>query len=265
MDFIDVVNEALHSKPYYKGAIGGDGESGWDWALWTFATARKYAPNAKLLINDYNILKSRSKTDEYLDLISVLMEEGNLDGIGVQAHFLETTDADEIKRNLDLLAETGLPLYVSEFELDIYSDEQHEKRMSEVFPALWEHPAVAGVTVWGYEQGRMWRDNGYLVRSNGTERPGMTWLVKYLEENPLPAPGGSVSIRISNRNQKKHTGPNKIFLGGNVNGPCPGNYVRIYGLDGKLIDYGSAEYVTTSHLAASPYILIPGETVRDPE
>ena len=32
----------------------------------------------------------------------------------------------------------------------------------------------------------MWRANGYLVRSDGTERPALTWLRGYLAANPLP-------------------------------------------------------------------------------
>jgi len=39
---------------------------------------------------------------------------------------------------------------------------------------------VVGVTHWGYRQGAMWRPDAYLLRSDGTERPALTWLECYL-------------------------------------------------------------------------------------
>jgi GH35 family endo-1,4-beta-xylanase len=45
---------------------------------------------------------------------------------------------------------------------------------------FYEHPSVAGITIWGYVVGNTWVDGSGLIQSNGTFRPAMTWLMDYL-------------------------------------------------------------------------------------
>ena len=194
MDMIDVVNEPLngHNPPdggngraNYKNALGGNGTTGWDWVIKAFELARQYIPNAKLLINDYGIINSNSATTSYIQIINILKDRGLIDGIGCQAHGLENTSAATIKANLDRLAATGIPIYISEFDLNIQNDTQQKTKYQELFPVMWQHPGVAGVTLWGYIQGRTWITYSYLVNSNGTARPALWWLAQYIQNNPL--------------------------------------------------------------------------------
>jgi endo-1,4-beta-xylanase len=179
-DFIDVVNEPIHAQPTYKNAIGGNGVTGWDWVIWSFEKARQYCPNAKLLLNDYNILNNNTSTTIYVNLINLLKTRGLIDGVGEQGHFLETTPLATIATNLDKLAGTEFPIHISEFDLDFTSDAEQKTRYEQLVPLLWEHPSVHGITLWGYKQGEIWRTNAYLLRSNGTERPAMTWIKDYI-------------------------------------------------------------------------------------
>ena len=217
-DYIDVVNEPLHAVPNYSSALGGSGTTGWDWIVWTFEKAREYCPNAKLYINDYNIVSNDASTNNYLSIINVLKERDLIDGIGEQGHFMETTPVNTIEANLDKFFQTELPVHITEFDLNIASDSQQEAKYKELFPVLWEHPAVHGITLWGYRQGNIWREDAYLVRSNNTERPAMTWLKSYVAEDlggffclsvgteeinerkssvyPNPAPRGAFSLVI---------------------------------------------------------------------
>ncbi|HEX3124094.1 MAG TPA: endo-1,4-beta-xylanase, partial [Rhodanobacteraceae bacterium] len=82
---------------------------------------------------------------------------------------------------LDLLAASGLPIYVNELDIDGPSDAQQLKDYQRVFPMFWEHPAVQGVTLWGFRPG-LWRDKqrAYLVRKDGSERPALMWLRGYV-------------------------------------------------------------------------------------
>jgi len=176
---VDVVNEPLHAPPSYKAALGGDGETGWDWVIWSFEQAREALPEAKLLINDYNILCCEENLKRYAELIRLLHERGLIDGIGVQAHGLEPVDPAVIQTNLDALAALGLPIYVSELDLDTYDDARQLELYRGIFPVLWEHEAVAGVTLWGYRAGATWKESAYLIDWFGEERPAMTWLKKY--------------------------------------------------------------------------------------
>jgi endo-1,4-beta-xylanase len=177
---IDVVNEPLHAPPSYKDAIGGDGETGWDWVIWAFERAREYFPEAVLLINEYNILCCPENRARYLEIIELLQARGLIDGIGAQAHGLEHVDPAVIQAGLDELARTGLPIYISELDLEASDDARQLELYQRVFPVLWEHPAVVGVTLWGYKAGEIWKRNAYLVDWFGEERPALQWLREYL-------------------------------------------------------------------------------------
>ena len=52
--------------------------------------------------------------------------------------------------------------------------------------SFWEHPAVRGITLWGYRPGH-WRtaQGAYIVHENGAERPAMVWLQGYVASTVL--------------------------------------------------------------------------------
>jgi endoglucanase len=50
----------------------------------------------------------------------------------------------------------------------------------EQFPYFWEHPSVKGITLWGYVENEMWRNEAYLLSSEGVERPALQWLRSYI-------------------------------------------------------------------------------------
>ncbi|WP_425452312.1 endo-1,4-beta-xylanase [Paenibacillus sambharensis] len=180
-EFVDVVNEPLHAKPSYRNAIGGDGSTGWDWVIWSFQEARKAFPNSKLMLNEYGIIGDPGAADQYIRIINLLKSRGLIDGIGIQSHHfnMDYVSVSTMRTVLDKLAATGLPIYVT--ELDMTGDDATQlARYQQKFPVLWEHWAVKGVTLWGYQEGRTWAANTHLIRSNGTERPALQWLRTYL-------------------------------------------------------------------------------------
>ncbi len=201
IDIIDVVNEPLngHNPPdgggsparaNYKKALGGNGSTGWDWVINAFVLARRYFPTAQLLLNDFNIINDNAATNTYLQIINLLQQRGLIDGIGVQGHRfeLESGSTTTLKNNLNKLAATGLPIHITEFDLGNLSnngtpnDTQQLDLYKKVFPVLWEHPGVKGITMWGYLEGQMWQTTCYLVRADGTWRPALHWLAQYLKD-----------------------------------------------------------------------------------
>ncbi|MBO9747721.1 MULTISPECIES: endo-1,4-beta-xylanase [Xanthomonas] len=198
---LEVVNEPLNDPPSkadtgggnYLQALGGSGDSGWEWVLQSFRLARQHFPHTKLMINDYSITNSAQATQKYLQIVRLLQGENLVDAIGVQEHAFETTPevAMSVHRdNLDALAATGLPIYITEFDLDGPTDAQQLADYKRVFPLFWEHPAVHGITLWGFRPG-LWRSKeaAYLIRADGTERPALTWLRDYVAAHPgTPAP-----------------------------------------------------------------------------
>lgn len=180
-DFVDVVNEPLHTPPTYINAIGGSGSTGWDWIVWSYEQARKAFPNSKLLINEYGIINDPNEAAKYVQIINILKSKGLVDGIGIQCHqfSMDNVSVNTMKSVLNTLSSTGLPIYVS--ELDMTGDDATQlARYEQKFPVLWENPDVKGVTLWGYIQGQTWINGTYLINSNGTERPALKWLKSYL-------------------------------------------------------------------------------------
>lgn len=184
---VDVVNEPIHQPAFYKNVIGGDGKTGWDWVIWSFEKARAAFPNAKLLINDYSILSDSSNVRKYVRIINLLKERNLIDGIGCQGHGLEKVDTSVIKSNLKLLEETGLPIYVSEYDVNESDDAKQLEIFEQQIPIFWSDPQVKGITLWGYVERETWRLYTYLLHADGTERPALQWLVKYISSNPARA------------------------------------------------------------------------------
>ena len=181
--FINVVNEPLHDPPSYRAGLPG-GKAKWGWVIWAYRLARKDFPHAKLLINDYNILNDPQETMRYIKLIKLLQAGNLIDGIGCQAHFLEHTKSSVIRHDLRKLSQLKLPIYISEFDLNWKSDAKQLHQMKTQFPIFWTDTHVAGVTFWDFKQGHTWLPYTYLIRRDGTARPALVWLKKYLAKFP---------------------------------------------------------------------------------
>lgn len=205
IDYLEVVNEPINDPPNvdpndtgtgaYMDALGGSGETGWDWIINAFQMARDIFPSStKLMINEYGIVSNMTTALRYREIIRLLQDRDLIDGIGVQGHAFSTRGSTvNMRRVLDTLAVTGLPIQVTEMDLDgnpssspnvtpEQSDQNQLDAYRRVFPALWEHPAVEGITLWGWRPG-LWRNTqeAYLVRNNGSERPALRWLIEYME------------------------------------------------------------------------------------
>ncbi len=214
LDMVDVVNEPLdgHNPPdgtgsnaNYVKALGGKGATGWDWVINAFKLARKYMPsNAKLLINDFNIINFSWATTSYVQIVNLLKQQNLIDGIGVQCHDgeIQGTDTSVLRSNLDQLAATGIPIYISEMDLGNLSnygtpdDNVQLQAYQRIFPLFWQHRGVKGITLWGYKESEMWAptSSSYLVRSDGTSRPALLWMANYVKSNPMGVEKTSASI-----------------------------------------------------------------------
>lgn len=202
LDFVEVVNEPLHDPPstddegggHYIGALGGSGATGWDWIVTSYRMAREHFPRAQLLINDYSITNTPEDTRRYREIVDLLRRDNLLDGIGVQAHAFSTTAETPMavhRANLDILAASGLPIYVTELDIDGPDDATQLRDYRRIVPVFWEHPGVRGITLWGYRPG-LWRtkERAWLVHANGRERPAMAWLRGYVRGVSGPAATG---------------------------------------------------------------------------
>ena len=228
IDQIDVLNENMYintwnkqehaeGTPYFRAGLGGPGVTGYDWAIWLFEKARFYFPNAKLVMNDFELETNTAGLNEMLAVIKVLRERGLIDGIGTQAHYfnLDGASVSTVQNALNSMAKSGLPIYVTEFDLkgNPASEASQKTNYSNLFPVFWNHPAVAGITLWGYVEGSTWSAGTGLLNSDGTERSAMTWLKSYMKSlpnvgYPFKDSGGINSTKQLNFNQLLTVYPN---------------------------------------------------------
>ncbi len=199
IDQIEVLNENMYlntynkqehaaGTPYFRAGLGGPGETGYDWAIWLFEKARHYFPNSKLVINDFELETNNAGLNEILALVKVLRDRNLIDGFGTQAHYfnVDGINTNNLQNALNNMTKSGVPIYVTELDLkgNPASEANQLNSYKNAFPVYWNHPAVAGITLWGYVEGQTWAEGTGILNSNGTERAAMTWLKSYIAERP---------------------------------------------------------------------------------
>jgi endo-1,4-beta-xylanase len=116
-----------------------------------------------------------------------------------------------------------LPIHITEFDINSGADAEQLTKYETVFPIFWQHPAVEGVTLWGYRQGEIWRADAYLLRANGSSRPAFNWLKEYVGGETASASCTTVGV-----------GENKSDGFGIYPNPLNGSQVNIEVPSGKF-------------------------------
>jgi len=183
---IDVVNEPPpHTTPSYANAIGGGTDGNWQWITNAFTWARQYCPGAILILNDYNNIEWSPDNAHFIDIVKKIKAAGApIDAVGAQSHDLDHPSVS-FNTAKSLIAklhnDTGLPVYITEFDISTADDQAQLTTYQQYFPFFLSTDYVKGVTIWGWIYGETWDqapDSG-LIR-NGTARPAMTWLMQTL-------------------------------------------------------------------------------------
>jgi endo-1,4-beta-xylanase len=181
---IDVVNEPPpHTTPKYKNGIGGDGTSGWDWIANAFKWARESCPTQVLVLNDYNNDELSSDAKHTSDIVNAIKKVGApINAVGCQTHGASNTGSASLKTNIDTIVKnTGLPVYITEYDIAQANDQTQLQRYQDHIQMFWNHPDIKGITIWGYIVGSTWVANTGIMQSSGTMRPAMTWLMDFLK------------------------------------------------------------------------------------
>lgn len=158
----DVINEPLTDHAdWLRNTVG-------DSILWNcFKWAREVDPDAELYINDYNVELNWGQSVEYRDLILKIKEMGGpVTGVGIQAHFWDCCrpNVDEVVKNLNIIAEAGLPMRLTEYDWGTnLTEAQQVNDFMMVATIAFSHPMVNGMISWGLSDKGAWRENtGYF-------------------------------------------------------------------------------------------------------
>ena len=170
IDEWDVANETFTNREVQD--IVGDGVVA-DW----FELAAAADPDAERYLNDYAILTtggaSTAHQRGYLDQIQRLLDAGApLDGIGMQGHFsAQLSGPDELLAVLDRFGAFGLPIKVTEFDVNFNDPQLQADYLRDFYTALFSHPAVDGIVMWGFWERAHWRPDAALFNDDFSPRP----------------------------------------------------------------------------------------------
>ncbi len=165
--------DALRKSPWYTAYENGG--NGWDYIEDAFRFAKKYAPDAVLYYNDYN-LDNPDKASAVASMVKSINEkyqaEGGkgllIDGIGMQGHYSLDTKPENVEASINRF--TSLGVEVSITELDVTADaaaingmtEALAKSQGRLYAQLMlifkKHSEdIKRVTFWGIDDGTSWR------------------------------------------------------------------------------------------------------------
>ncbi|KAK7106458.1 hypothetical protein V1264_017712 [Littorina saxatilis] len=163
----DVNNENLHGH-WFEERLHDN-----NYNIEVFRIAHNADPTMKLFLNEYNVVANGEKTNAYLaQAKQVKAANVGLYGIGVQCHFGEeqNPDPDTIKARLDTLAAAGLPIWVTELDVIAQDENKRADFLEHALRALYGHPAVEGILLWGFWDQAHWRgEKASLVKGDNLE------------------------------------------------------------------------------------------------
>ena len=174
----DVINEPLTGHAdWLRNTVG-------DSILWNcFKWARSADPDAELYVNDYNVEYNWGQAEEYRDLILQIMEnDGPVTGVGIQAHFWDCCrpNVDELVSNLNIIAETGLPMKLTEYDWGTdLTQEQQVADYIKVLTIAFSHPSINGMICWGLSDDGAWRENTGFFDANHRPKLAADTLLYY--------------------------------------------------------------------------------------
>jgi endo-1,4-beta-xylanase len=115
----DVCNEAIKDNGELKNNIWLR-NIGTDYIGLAFKYAHEADPDALLFYNDYGQEYGGKKWGKILDMVEQAKENGvHIDGLGFQLHTVLRMEPERIKQSFIQAANTGLLIYVSEFDVSV--------------------------------------------------------------------------------------------------------------------------------------------------
>ena len=172
----DVLNEPYTSHALMD-ILGKESMVEW------FKLAHAADPRPELFVNDFSILSAGGRDtahqDAYAGVIQYLQANGApLGGIGLQSHFGDSlTGPDRLLQILDRFAKFGLPLEVTELDVNISDEKLQAQYLRDFMTLAFSYPAIKGIMIWGFWEGRDWIPRAALYRRDWTLKPnGQAWI-----------------------------------------------------------------------------------------
>lgn len=167
IDAWDVVNEPLetlgsklYENVFYR--LLGPG-----YIAEAFELAHAADPDALLFLNETLVSTAGPKFDALAALVSELLDQGvPLHGVGIQGHFFAPPRPDELRANIEALADLGVVVEITELDIPVIRQgdravllEEQRQQYYDVASACLAVPACRRITMWGFTDRHTWIDD----------------------------------------------------------------------------------------------------------
>lgn len=150
----DVVNEPIGENGGFRSSVWYDaiGESYLDIA---FRQARLTAPNARLLLNDFDIAFNGPKADTLFTMLDGMIErQVPIDGVGFQLHlFSSFNQFNDVRANFQKVADRDLDIYITEFDVALSPGASLQDQANvyrQIVDLCLEQPRCKAIQTWGF-------------------------------------------------------------------------------------------------------------------
>jgi endo-1,4-beta-xylanase len=158
----DVVNEPMAEdgslRPTVWQRVIGD-----DYIAHALRYAREADPDARLMLNEFNVERPGPKADGFARLIAGLRRDGApLDAVGLQSHLRSTwaPSRAELEDTMRRYAQLGVGVDVTELDVEIGPGPGELRRQAEIYRrvagACLALPACSRLTTWGFTDASTW-------------------------------------------------------------------------------------------------------------
>lgn len=222
----DVYNENLHGTYFeeHTGHVNITKEM--------FRWIHKAEYGVKLFLNEYAVASPGSMTTAYKKQGSTMKKSGvPIYGMGIQCHTNAHLNISTLKYRIDKVAEAGLPIWITEFTVNEKDEHLKAKALEDMLTLFFSHPAIEGVLLWGYWDGRIWIHDSALASGHDVtpNEAGRRYLQLYHHtwrtNETLPVTGnyvytsgfmGDYTLRLKHDDQLIRTQHFTLDKGGNT-------------------------------------------------
>lgn len=193
----DVVNEPVHAKEWENTLNCSTVDLCFNALKW----AHDESPECELYINDFDLIVNDYDRRTFIKLIDKLQDlKAPITGIGVQAHFVhKLPPTDTIEFALNELAQLGLPIDITEFDIFPpnnpnrkcridgvrYSSwfEYQAKAYRDAFKCFTAHKSVKRVFMWGFTDKSHWQYGAGIFDDEINPKPAAIALKSFLHND----------------------------------------------------------------------------------
>ena len=170
----DVVNEPFDNHDVFDRLAperAVETMAGW------FRRVKAIDPKPRLVLNDYPPLDGAAVDNAHLEsfyrnLAGLKALGAPVEGIGFQCHVGgDPIPPVRLRSGLDRFARLGLPIEVTEFDIDTQDRAYQERYMRDFLIAVFSHPSVDGFTQWGFTPRHHWLPEAALFNADWSLRP----------------------------------------------------------------------------------------------